>query len=110
MVYFSSDPPAPPLSLALSKYMKHSFSLFEKKIFVLPSVSLIEFELIDGECVCCTILLALFGEFCEWAEVVDEPHSIMSFSLFYKWERNCGSSQKLLTAAKVGVIRNVSDT
>ena len=82
----------------------------KKKIFVLPSVSLIEFELIDGECVCCTILLALFGEFCEWAEVVDEPHSIMSFSLFYKWERNCGSSQKLLTAAKVGVIRNVSDT
>ena len=110
MVYFSFDPPSNLLSLALSKYMKHSFSLFEKKIFVLPSVSLIEFELIDGECVCCTILLALFGEFCEWAEVVDEPHSIMSFSLFYKWERNCGSSQKLLTAAKVGVIRNVSDT
>ena len=42
--------------------------------------------------------------------IVDEPHSIMSFSLFYKWERNCGSSQKLQTAAKVGVIRNVSDT
>ena len=83
---------------------QNTIPLFKKKIFVLPSVSLIEFELIDGECVCCTILLALFDEFCEWAEVVDEPHSIMSFSLFYEWERNCGSSQKLLTAAKVGCL------
>ena len=72
---------------------------------VLPSVSLIEFELIDGECALCTtwLLLVLFGEFCEWegSKVVNEPHFIMFFSLFYKWERRFGSRQKLLTAAKV---------